>query len=392
MWHPKRMAAIAAASVSLVAWAEAQGYQADFEAPAYQLGQLEGQGIWIDWLGNNTDFTKVVNTNNSTPGGSQCIEVTNGADTVADFDQLPGGSFDSGQWIVKVQSYVPTGSGGRTYFLVMNNWDVTGAPPYEWNVQMALYGGFNRVQTSTPNGVIERPIIKDQWVEIRCEFDLDNHSVSVYYNNDLQATYDPRCGVTTGCGVPYATSSIDAIDLYPDPGTFPGPVYFDDLRVDPVGATNIGAPYCFGAGAGTPCPCGNTGGPTQGCANSSGQGAVLTGFGSTSVSADDAVFTGQNLLPGQPGLLFFADVATNGGNGVIFGDGLRCASQNIRRRGIRVPNAQGTAVWGPGLLAGTGVSGGQTKYWQIWYRDPSGGGACGNAFNLSHGLATALTP
>lgn len=84
------------------------------------LGALEGQDIWLNWSGNNGSFTQVVNTQNHTPGGARAIEITNGADTVADFDQLPGGSFDTSQWTVSIQSLVPTGSTGTVFFLVMN--------------------------------------------------------------------------------------------------------------------------------------------------------------------------------------------------------------------------------------------------------------------------------
>ena len=45
------------------------------------------------------------------------------------------------------------------------------------------------------------------------------------------------------------------------------------------------------------------------------------------------------MLPTQPGLLFQGDDATNGGDGTMFGDGLRCASNNVIR--LEVINADG---------------------------------------------------
>ncbi|MFT7670363.1 MAG: hypothetical protein ACI8X5_003071, partial [Planctomycetota bacterium] len=42
---------------------------------------------------------------------------------------------------------------------------------------------------------------------------------------------------------------------------------------------NPGMPYCFGDGSGASCPCSGFGAPGEGCKNSTGSGATLTGFG-----------------------------------------------------------------------------------------------------------------
>lgn len=149
-----------------------------------------------------------------------------------------------------------------------------------------------------------------------------------------------------------------------------------------------GTSFCFGDGSGIACPCGNLGGPGEGCANSSGSGGVLVANGTASVTADDLVFNASNLLPNQPALLFAGENAINGGSGTVFGDGHRCAGLNVVRLGVRVPNASGQASWGPGLAAQAGWMAGDTRYFQAWYRDPNppNGSPCGNAFNLSHGL------
>ena len=49
-----------------------------------------------------------------------------------------------------------------------------------------------------------------------------------------------------------------------------------------------GTPFCFGVG----CPCGNDD-PNAGCMNGTGQGALLTGSGSASISSDDLTFHGE---------------------------------------------------------------------------------------------------
>jgi hypothetical protein len=152
-----------------------------------------------------------------------------------------------------------------------------------------------------------------------------------------------------------------------------------------------GTSYCPGDGSASPCPCGNSGGAGEGCANGSGSGARSEGTGSTGVGADDLQVGTTNLLPGQPALLFVGQNAVNNGDGASFGDGLRCAGQGVVRLGVRVPDAGGTANWGPNLGGLGGWVAGDTRYFQAWYRDPQGS-PCGAGFNLSNGLEVTFTP
>jgi len=150
-----------------------------------------------------------------------------------------------------------------------------------------------------------------------------------------------------------------------------------------------GVPYCFGDGSGSSCGCGNTGGPGQGCANSSGSGATLDVQGSPCVQMDDLLFRATQLLPSQPALLFVGLNAVNGGSGVVFGSGLRCAGGGVVRLGVESPSATGGAAWGPGLGGAGGWDAGDTRYFQVWYRDPAG--LCG-AWNLTNGLEVVFRP
>jgi len=153
----------------------------------------------------------------------------------------------------------------------------------------------------------------------------------------------------------------------------------------------VGTNYCFCDGSGTAPPCGNPGAADVGCANSTGAGAVLNGFGSDSAGADDLEFESGNMLPGQPSLLFAGDNSLNGGDGVAFGDGLRCAGVNVVRLGVAYPDASGGAAWGPGLGALGGWGAGDSRSFQGWYRDPSGG-PCASGFNLTNGVRVTFGP
>jgi hypothetical protein len=153
----------------------------------------------------------------------------------------------------------------------------------------------------------------------------------------------------------------------------------------------LGTAYCFGDGSASPCPCGNNGPPGVGCGNSTGGGAGLVASGSTSVSADNIGFDATGLLPGQPALLFSGMNAVNNGQGVTFGDGLRCAGGTVKRLGVRVPDASGDASWGPGLAPLGEWGSGDVRRFQCWYRDPSAS-PCGANFNLSNGYEVTFTP
>ena len=399
-------------SVALGASIAGAQYSANFENPPYTLGQLEGQDIWNDWTGVPTNATEVVDTHNATPGGSQSIRVNPGADTVADFDMLPGGSFNSGQWILRAKTFVPSGSTGACYFLVMNQWDVTGTPAYEWNLQLSFRMGLGRVRLDSPNQVFERPLIYNTWVEVRAEYDLDADTVSVYYNDFLMDTYDPRCGVTIGCGTTFAESIIDAIDLYPDPSSNPSHMFFDDISVEPPGGTP-GTPVCFGDGSGTGCPCLNGSAPGEGgcrsrfpgdpngvvCSSTPfNLGTLLTSSGSTSLANQTdptlrLVLTANNTTT-QPGLFFSGNNTIGGGAGVVFGDGLRCCGQGVIRHQLTdlpPPGAGGNCPANGSTTVNLTVTGtppvaGQKKCYQYWYRNPGARSMCGTNFNLSNAI------
>lgn len=167
---------------------------------------------------------------------------------------------------------------------------------------------------------------------------------------------DPQSDDAPGSGAAYAF-------LFPTPGFF--------------------APYCFGDGTGSPCPCGNPGGPGQGCGNSTGFGATLQALGSSETGADDLVLALAGVAPDQPALLFMALHVVEGGAGLAFGDGLRCAWGAVIRLGVRMSGAQGAATWSRLGQAG-GWQPGDVRRFQVWYRDPDFFGCAG--FNLSNGL------
>ncbi len=161
------------------------------------------------------------------------------------------------------------------------------------------------------------------------------------------------------------------------------------LLTPPAGS--IGTPLCAGDGSGAACPCGNNSTGGAGCANSTGAGAVLAASGSASVAADDLAFGAQGLIRGQSALLFVGNQAAGGGAGTPFGDGLRCAGGGVQRLGVRQANGTGAASWGPNLSGAGAWAAGDTRVFQVWYRDPLAS-VCGAGFNLTQGLELSFLP
>ena len=149
--------------------------------------------------------------------------------------------------------------------------------------------------------------------------------------------------------------------------------------------------FCAGDGSGAACPCGNTGEAGHGCANSAAaSGARLSAAGSASVSAASLVLSGAGLVPSQPGLYFQGANAVNGGAGLAFGDGLRCAGGDVRRIQVVTASAAGTSATTADVAARGGIVAGDVRRYQLWYRDPSS--VCGTGFNLSNGVEITWTP
>lgn len=174
--------------------------------------------------------------------------------------------------------------------------------------------------------------------------------------------------------------------------------YFDILNGTSLDLNENGIPdecdpdavaYGFCTGG----PCGNDD-PTAGCQNSTGQGAVLSALGSTSVANDDLVLEMSQLPPNKFGLLFNAP---NMAGGIPFGDGLRVATGSPNRFPVLNSGPGGVISFGPvvghtlaNFQPAQQIQPGSQWQFQGWYRDPQG--PCGGGFNLTHGLSVSFTP
>jgi hypothetical protein len=195
--------------------------------------------------------------------------------------------------------------------------------------------------------------------------------------------YNFRFDASTG-----PTNDQVTIGLY-EPGT---PAAIDaDVRT-PHAPVEPGTALCFGDGSGAACPCSNESGTAgRGCLQSNGLGMRITGFGSTSVSADDLGLRTTQVAPGNTGIYYCGTVAVQS---PLF-DGIQCVGGDVRRFGGQF-QSDGT-VESSGFVAQEG-SGAyfvpSTSYdFQYWSRDfQAGGSPCGQLANFSPAYSVTLTP
>lgn len=166
----------------------------------------------------------------------------------------------------------------------------------------------------------------------------------------------------------------------------------DRVRLSVRDVTIPDATFCFGDGSATPCPCANSGLSQHGCANRIfSEGCRLLASGSASVVADELVLHASFSTPYQPGLFFQGNNAINAGQGIPFGDGLRCVGGGIVRLQTRPADPRGESWTTVSVATRGGVTPGSTKRYQWWYRDPVSS-PCGSGYNLSNGVTVHWVP
>jgi len=178
----------------------------DFES--YEAGtDLHGQGGWKGW--QNTASAGSPASNVRAFSGTNSVEIIGSADLVHEFD-VTGGVVT-----LSAMQYIPSGTAGTTYFILMNQYDDPGAT-LDWSVQTNFDLAAGVVHF---DGGATAAIVYDKWVEVKCVIDLNNNSVKNYYNGVLGATnqWDDS-----------AHPTLQAIDLF---GNGASSVWYDDLMV-----------------------------------------------------------------------------------------------------------------------------------------------------------------
>ncbi|MBK7645001.1 MAG: hypothetical protein IPJ19_18475 [Planctomycetes bacterium] len=164
-----------------------------------------------------------------------------------------------------------------------------------------------------------------------------------------------------------------------------------DLLGDATPFTN----FCFGNGSlSTACPCGNNGLLGRGCENSATTGgALLSATGG--VAPDTVVLSSSSELPHAISIVLQGNSDLL--NGATFGDGVRCVGGSLKRLYIHqavngtavAPFAGDLSISARSAALGDPISSGQTRSYQVYYRDPAVvfcAAPAGDTFNVSNAV------
>jgi hypothetical protein len=162
----------------------------------------------------------------------------------------------------------------------------------------------------------------------------------------------------------------------------------------PGGPGAPGISFCSADGTlATFCPCLNFGNAGNGCGNSqNAAGANLASAGT--VSPDTVVLTATGELPTS--LTIFLQGDSQDTNGLVFGDGLRCVTGNLKRLysknavagTVAAPTGGDPSITSRSAALGDPIAPGSTRYYMTYYRDPSPsfcGAPMGSTFNGTNG-------
>lgn len=190
------------------------------------------------------------------------------------------------------------------------------------------------------------------------------------------------------------------VATYEDGSNDPGRVDVFEISASPHLSRCLGnggvAPGC------TSCPCANDAPASSGggCTNTSLTSATLFASGTASLAADSLAFqlrgaspdsfgmlvAGQSLLPQQ------GPCPAGSGIAQVFFDGLRCTGTNVRRLGVRATDSLGMAPNGwSAPLASLGAAVGETRHFQVIYRDDDSLG-CTTGQNTTNAISVTVQP
>lgn len=222
--------ALSCAAVGLANWTD--GFE-----PPYVVGPIAGQGGWQGW-GGDAAYTGYV-TDSIARTGTQSQEVYGNSDSVHQYF-----GYTSGQWVYRAYQYIPSILVGKQYFILLNKYnDPSG--PFNWSVQMTFDPATGNLSADcgSSNPVV-MPFVRDEWVLIEAQIDLDTDWVQVFYNGTLLD--DPALA---GLGYQWTKGvfggdtngllNIAAVDLYSGAPQTPAAtsVFYDDMSLVPEPAS-----------------------------------------------------------------------------------------------------------------------------------------------------------
>jgi len=174
---------------------------------SYVLGSsLNGQGGWANWEGIPGCDAYIANTQSiSTPHSVEILPTT---------DIVQGFAETTGEWEMIAWCYVPAGSTGDQYFIMLNSyWPNANY----WSVQLQFEGASGNLIDYYSSA--STPILYDQWVEVKLKIYLELNAYDIYYNSTFLASNAWQSG---------GVNEIAALDLFSDGGST---IFWDDCSL-----------------------------------------------------------------------------------------------------------------------------------------------------------------
>ncbi|NLZ05982.1 MAG: hypothetical protein GXY19_12485 [Phycisphaerae bacterium] len=194
------------AEVELIGRPAVDLFVEDFES--YAAGtDLHGVNGWKGW--DNTAGAGAPVSDALAFGGANSVEIVGSADLVHEFD-LAGGVIE-----FSAMQYIPSGTSGTTYFILLNSYD-DGANQ-DWSIQTQFNLATGAITSSYTADTAA--IVYDEWVKLAFVIDLDNNTVDEYYNGVLFTTHPWDDDVH---------GTLGAMDLF---GNGASSVYYDDITI-----------------------------------------------------------------------------------------------------------------------------------------------------------------
>jgi hypothetical protein len=184
----------------------------DFDS--YALGPLAAQSAWEEWYSSTGVDADVDNTYSFTTSNSVLIVQNN--DVVYDFANLSSGRPASGVWSASVKTYVPSGTTGIGWYILLNDYQ----PTPHWSVQTQLDATNGKVV----DGTSKTRLKYDEWVSLVVAIDLDNDRYDSWYG-DKPLVVNRKWTDVGG------QTAIAVNDLYGDAGGLSG-IWFDNDRLE----------------------------------------------------------------------------------------------------------------------------------------------------------------
>jgi hypothetical protein len=189
------------------AWAD---WSENFDS--YTAGSgLIGQGGWQGWDENPAWDALVSNEQaNSSPNSVKIIQTSDVVQAFTDYT--------SGTWSFSGYNYVPSGSTGVQYFILLSFYEPNGSNN-EWCLDLKFDSNTGTVSAVEGGG--STSLVFDQWVKTEILINLDSNTQTIFYN-------DTELG--TIAWSENATQNLAALDLFGNNAT---PIYWDDLVLEP---------------------------------------------------------------------------------------------------------------------------------------------------------------